>query len=162
MRRLFTVAAAAVALSIPASVAGVGLVSSGSAFAASGITCKSLKGTISGKITIGKCTPAPAGAAAKGYKSASALATSLATGGTLTWSSSGATTTVSLSTTTPTPAQGGCKKGYTEFDATGTVTAASTTGVGIPAVGDTTTARACVDLTKTGKITLVKGTAFSL
>ena len=104
MRRLFTVAAAAVALSIPASVAGVGLVSSGSAFAASGITCKSLKGTITGKITIGKCTP-PRRRGAKGYKTATALATSLATGGTITWSSSGANTTVTLSTTTPTPAQ---------------------------------------------------------
>jgi hypothetical protein len=155
MRRLFTVAAAAVALSIPASVAGVGLVSSGSAFAASSITCSSLKGTISGNITIGKCLPS----GGKGYKSASALATSLATGGTLTWSNSGATTTVTLATTSP--GQGSCKKGNVEFDATGTVTAASTTGVGIPAVGDSTSARACVE-TKNGKITLVKGTTFTL
>ena len=156
MRRLFTVAAAAVALSIPASVAGVGLVSSGSAFAASSITCKSLKGTITGTITIGKCTPS----GGKGYKSASGSAAALAGTGTLTWSKSGGTTTVTITSTTS-PGQGGCKNGYAEFDALGSVTAASTTGTGVPVVGDDTTARACVDTTN-GKITLVKGTTFSL
>jgi hypothetical protein len=155
MRRLLTGAAVAVALSIPASVAAVGVVSSAPAFASSSISCTSLKGTISGSITIGKCTPS----GGKGYKTASAPAASLASGGTITWKKSGATTTLSLAATSP--GQGGCKKGYLEYDATGSVTAASTTGVGIPAVGDTTSARACVDATN-GKIALVKGTSFTL
>jgi hypothetical protein len=155
MRRLLTGAAVAVALSIPASVAAVGVVSSAPAFASSSITCTSLKGTITGTVTIGKCTPS----GGKGYKSASAPASSLASGGTLTWTKSGATTTVSLSVTSP--GQGGCKKGYVEEDATGSVTAASTTGAGIPAVGDATSARACADISN-GKITLVKGSTFSL
>ena len=76
MRRLLTGAAVAVALSIPASVAAVGVVSSAPAFASSSISCTSLKGTISGSITIGKCTPS----GGKGYKTASAPAASLASG----------------------------------------------------------------------------------
>ena len=155
MRRLLTVAAAAVALSIPASVASVGLVSSGSAFAATKITCKGLAGTITGNITISKCLPS----GGTGYKSASAPASSLASGGTITWKASGATTTVSLSVTTP--GKGKCAVGSSEYDATGSVTAASTTGKGIPAVGQTTSAKTCVNPT-TGKITLVPGTSFTL
>ena len=155
MRRLFTVAATAVALSIPASVATIGVVQAGTAAAASSITCTSLKGTVTGTITIGKCTPS----GGKGYKSASGSSAALATGGTITWSSSGATTTISLTVTSP--GQGGCGKGYVEFDASGSVTAASTSGTGIPAVGDATSARACVNTAK-NKITLVKGTSFTL
>ena len=155
MRRLLTVAAAAAALSIPASVAGVGLVSSGSAFAATGITCKGLAGTITGTITISKCTPT---GGAK-YTTATAPAKSLARVGTITWHSSGAKTTVTLTVTSPTP--GKCAAGSTEFDATGKVTAATTKGTGIPAVGQTTAAKTCVSTT-TGKITLVPGTSFSL
>ncbi len=155
MRRLFTMAAVAVAISIPTSVAAVSAVSTGSAFAASSITCSSLKGTVTGTITIKKCTPS----AGKGYKSATGSSGSLATGGTLTWSNSGATTTVTLVVTSP--GQGLCGKGYSEFDANGTVTAASTTGTGIPAVGDTTSSKVCVNVAK-NKIALVKGTTFSL
>ncbi len=73
MRRLFTVAAVAAALSIPASVAAVGVMNAGPAFASSSITCASLKGNIASTITIGKCTLS----GGKGYKSASALATVL-------------------------------------------------------------------------------------
>jgi hypothetical protein len=154
MRRLLTVAAAAAALSIPASVASVGLVSSGSAFAATGITCKGLAGTITGNITISKCTPS---GGAK-YATASAPASSLATGGKITWKSSGATTTVSLTVTSP--GKGKCAAGSTEYDATGKVTAASTKGTGIPAVGQKTAAKTCVSAA--GKITLVPATSFSL
>ena len=155
MRRLLTVAATAVALSIPASAAALGVVQAGPAAAASGVSCGSLKGTVTGTITVKACTPS----GGKGYKSATAPASSLASGGNLTWSTSGATTTVSLSVTSA--GQGGCAKGYTEYDGTGSVTAASTSGAGIPAVGDAVSARACVSTAK-NKITLVKGTRISL
>jgi hypothetical protein len=154
MRRLFTVAAVVVALSIPASVATVAV--AGPAFAGTGITCTGLKGTITTTVTISKCTPS----GGKGYKTASAPATDLATGGNITWKSSGATTTIGDASYSG-GTQGSCKKGNDEYMFTGTVTAASTTGTGIPAVGDAVSATACVE-TKNGKITLLKGTKMDL
>jgi hypothetical protein len=153
MRRLLTVAAIAAAISIPTSIATVGV--TGPAFAASGISCTSLKGSDSGTVTIGKCTPS----GGKGYKTASGTAATLATGGNITWKKSGATTTVG-DTSVNSPGQGGCKKGSSEYDFSGKVTGASTTGTGIPAVGDAVSARACVS--KTGSLSLVKGTSMSL
>jgi hypothetical protein len=153
MRRLLKVAALAAAITIPASVATFS--AAGPAFAASGVTCTSLKGSDSGNVTIGKCTPS----GGKGYKTASGAAVSLATGGTITWKSSKATTTIG-DTSTSSPGQGGCKKGSTEYDFSGQVTAASTSGVGIPAVGDAVSARACV--TSKGGLSLVKGTKMDL
>ncbi len=158
MRRLFTAAAVAAALAVPASVATAGFVEVGTAGAASSIQCASikLKGTLAtGTLTFGKCTPS----GGKGYKTATGTTAALLAGGNITWSNSGATTTVSFTDTSP--GQGACSKGYDEFDATGTVTAASTSGVGIPAVGDVTAARVCVDTTK-NKLKLVTGTTFSL
>jgi hypothetical protein len=158
MRRLILAASAALALSIPVGAAVI--VPSAPAWAASSISCTGLKGTISGNITITKCLPK----GGKAFASASAPASSLESGGTLTWKpykGSDNTTTVSLSVTSP--GQGGCKKGYDEFDATGTVTAegGTTVGVGIPQVGDDVAARACVDTTN-GKIALVAHTSFTL
>jgi hypothetical protein len=160
MRRLLTVAAIAAAISIPASVASVGVVS-GTAFASSGVTCAKLKGTISTTVTVSKCSPS----AGKGYKSASAPSADLATGGSITWSNSGATTTIgnaSYAAVTPNV----CKKptDNTEFSFTGTVTAASTSGTGIPAVGDSVSALVCVNTESggSGDISLVKGTTLAL
>jgi opacity protein-like surface antigen len=155
MRRLLTAAAVVVALSIPASVATVAV--AGPAFAGTGITCTGLKGTITTTVTISKCTPS----GGKGYKTASAPATDLATGGNITWKSSGATTTIGDASVGGGTSQGSCKKGNIEYTFTGQVTAASTTGTGIPAVGDPVSATACVE-TKNGKITLLKGTAMDL
>ena len=156
MRRIPLVAATAAALSIPASVAAVGVVGAGTAGAAgSTIQCKSIKGTITGTITIGKCLPASK-AEKKADKTLSGVATSLATGGTLTWSNSGQQTTVALSVSSP--GQGGCKKGSVEYDASGTVTADNSL-YGL--TGDDTSARACVS-SKTGKLSLVKGTTMGL
>jgi hypothetical protein len=154
MRRLLAMAAIAAAITVPATAATVGL-AGGSAFAASSISCTSLKGTDSGTVTIGKCTPS----GGKAYKTASGEAASLATGGNITWKSSGATTTIG-DTSVSSPGQGGCKKKTTEYDFTGTVTAASTSGTGIPKVGDTVSARACV--ASSGKLSLVKGTVMEL
>jgi hypothetical protein len=154
MRRIFAVAAITAAISVPVSMASLG-VASGQAFAASSVTCSSLKGKDSGTVTIAKCTPS----GGKGYKTASGTAVTLATGGNITWKSSKATTTIG-DTSTSSPGQGGCKKGSTEYDFTGEVTAASASGTGIPAVGDTVSARACV--TSKGALSLVKGSVMDL
>ncbi len=159
MRRLFTVAATVAALAVPASVATAGFVEAGTAGAASGIQCSSvkLKGTLAGgTLTFAKCTPS----GGKGYKDATASTAALEVpNSNLTWSKSGATTTVSITATSP--GQGVCGKGYVEYDANGTVTGASTTGVGVPAVGDVISGTACIDLTK-NKLKLAPGTTFNL
>ena len=151
MRRLLAVATTVAALAVPASVATVGILPVGTAGAASGISCSKVKLTgalATGTITISKCTPS----AGKTYKSASAGSATLEAGGKLVWSSSGATTTVKITATSP--GQGPCKKNFVEFDANGSVTGASTTGVGIPAVGDTIHAVTCIDIAK-NKLKLV-------
>ncbi len=153
-RRLLTLAAVAAAVAIPVSTATV-VVGGSTAFAASSITCKSLKGTDTGTVTIGKCTPS----GGKGYKTASGSAATLATGGNITWSKSKATTTIgdtSYGTVTP----NACGKKGTEYYFDGTVTAASTMGTGIPKVGDAVSADACV--ANSGKLTLAKGTTMKL
>lgn len=154
MRRLVMAASAVIALSIPVGVAVTG--SSAPAFAGgSSIQCTGLKGTETGTVTISKCTPS----GGKGYKSASAPSADLATGGNLTWSNSSATTTVG-DVSTMSPGQGSCPKKNIEYEFSGTVTAASTSGSGIPAVGDAVTGDACVS--SKGKITLLKGTTIGL
>ncbi len=151
MRRLIAVAVTAAALAIPTTVATLGVVPVGTAGAASGITCSKVKLTgalATGTITISKCTPTPG----KTYKSASAASATLEAGGNLVWSSSGATTTVSITATTP--GQGVCAKGYDEYDANGSVTNASTSGPGIPQVGDVIHGVTCIDVAK-NKLKLV-------
>jgi hypothetical protein len=142
MRRLFTIAATAAALAVPASVATAGFVEVGTAGAVSAIQCSGVK--LTGPLASGTLT----------FSTSALLA-----GGNITWSNSGATTTVSF--TDNSPGQGACAKNYVEYDATGTVTAASTVGVGIPAVGDTTSGRVCIDIAK-NKLKLVPHTTFSL
>ena len=154
MRRLVMAASAALALSIPAGAVIVG--GAAPAWAGSSVMCTGLKGTITTTVTISKCSPS----GGKGYKSASAPSSSLATGGSVTWSKSGATTTIGNVNTTS-PGQGPCKKGSTEYVFTGTVTAASTSGTGIPAVGDAVSGSACV-ASKGGKISLAPGTTMNL
>jgi hypothetical protein len=142
--RLLVVAATAIALSIPASVAVVG--TSAPAFAASTISCTSLKGTATGTVTIGKCTPK-----SKTNKSASGAAASLVSGGTITWTPSNQTTVTKLTVTSP--GQGGCKKNNTEEDAKGTVTGGTST---YTHSGDVVSIRACFN-SQTGALSLVKG-----
>ena len=147
MRR-FIVAVSAVAC-IAAGAVGLG----GPASAASGVSCKTIKGTITTTITITACTPkVPKGADA----SASAPASSLATGGTLTWSKSGQTTVVALTVSGGT-SQGGCAKKWIEYDANGTVTGGNST---YTQVGDVVSARACVG--PTGALKLVAHTVMTL
>jgi len=154
MRRLLTVAAAAVALSIPLSAATVGLAGTAGA-ATSSITCTGLSGTITTTVKVSKCTPS----GGAGYKTATGAASSLASGGNLTWASSKATTTVGdTSAKQVTPNKCGLKG--TEYSFKGKVTAASTKGTGIPKKGDAVTALACVS--STGAITLLAGTTMKL
>jgi hypothetical protein len=148
MRRLLITVTAVATLALPATVTAFAM--SSPASAASGVTCKKLTGTISGNITISKCTPK-----SKTNKSASAPALSLASGGTLTWSKSAQTTTVNLSTSNP--GQGACKKGSSEYDVTGTVTGGTST---YTQSGDAVSGKAC--LASSGSLSLVKGTVMTL
>lgn len=145
MKKILLAAAVVSGLAVPASIAAVGL--SAPAFAASGVQCAKIGGTITSTMTISKCTPK-----SKLFKSASAPATSLAGGGTLTWAPGGQTTTVSLSVTPL--GQGGCAHNWSEFDVNGSVTADTS---GYVQVGDAVSARACVQ-NKGGKMKLVAGT----
>lgn len=162
MHRLFTAAAVAAALAIPASVATVGLVSTTAGAAGSSISCTGLKGTISGTITIKKCSPvSPVKATAKAFKSASAPSASLATGGNITWNGGGVTT-IGDAVVTGGTSQGPCKSGSDEYNFTGQVTGQTGgSGTGVPAVGDAVSASACV-ASKNGKISLAPGTTMKL
>jgi hypothetical protein len=148
-------AAVAAAVAIPVSAATVVVGGAPNAFASSSIQCTGLKGTDTSTVTISKCTPS----GGKGYKTATGTAVDLATGGNLTWSKSGATTTIG-DTSYGEITNTGCSKKDTEYSFTGTVTDASTTGTGIPKVGDSASADACI--ASSGKITLAKGTVMDL
>lgn len=161
-----TMAVIAVAISIPTSVAFTGGVQAG-ANPASSPVCARLRGNPNTSATIGKCTPTPPGKAAKGYKKgslqlSSAVLNALIAGGTitepLTWSNSGAFTTIQFSGTPSSPA--GCTNGSTKLDLVGSVIGASTTGRGIPAVGDTIKAPVC--MTPSEQFALPKGSRFKL
>jgi hypothetical protein len=118
MRRFMIVAATALALSVPTSVAVVA--TSTPAFAASTVRCTQLSGTLSGNVTLSGCTPH-----SKSSRSVTGAASSLLYGGTVTWRPSGRQTTVRL--IVKSPGQGSCRKGSTEEDATGSVTGGSST-----------------------------------
>jgi len=132
-------------LAIPAGATTMGLAGPAAA-AASAQTCTKASGSETGTITFSGCT----GGLGKG----SAVATSLATGGTITWKGKGkGTTTFSGSPTSP--GQGSCSKGSTEYDFSGTVT---TDTSGKVLVGSAVSGQAC--LSSAGAISLVKHTKF--
>ena len=158
-------AAIVAAISLPASVAWTGGVQAGASLRSSP-ACATLSGTPNTSVTIGTCTPAPAGMAARGYKKGhlqlnNNVLNALIAGGTitetLTWTNSGAATTVQFSEA---PSSAKCKQGSTEFDLVGSVIAASTRGRGIPAVGDPLKAAVC--LSPSEQFTLPKGSKFHL
>jgi hypothetical protein len=153
MRRLSVVSVAVVTLLIPASLAVIGL--AGTASAASSVACSKTTGKESGSVTITDCTPS----AGKSYKKATVPALDLAEGGTITWNG-GATTTIGDPDSSGGTGQGTCKKKNLEYFFSGVVTAASTSGAGIPAVGDAVSASAC--LSSSGKISLAPGTVLEL
>jgi hypothetical protein len=161
-----TMAAIAAAISIPAVVAWTGGVEAG-ASSRSSPACASLSGSPTTSATIGECTPAPAGNAAKGYKRGnfqlnSEIIDALNEGGTITeevtWTHSGATTTVEFSRGPSSPAK--CKPSSTQLDLAGSVIGASTNGRGIPAVGDALKGAVCESPSQ--QFTLPKGSKFHL
>ncbi len=161
MLRRFTMAAMVLAVSIPASAATIGMASAGPAFAGSSVACTRMTGSETSKagfsaFTIGRCTPS----GGRGYKSATGLSNVLNPGGRLTWSLSGATTDITISSQIVL-VPGACGRVHVEVDITGTVTGASTTGVGVPALGDFVSARFCVQVHSL-KLKLVRGTSFTL
>jgi hypothetical protein len=133
----------------------------------SGVVCGKIAvtgGLLSGTVTLSKCTPKN-----KIIGSASAPAASLATGGTLTWTDLG-TTDITMDSLVDTPANvkgqppvpgNSCKYGYDLFTFTGHVSGASEAGIGVPAVGDSMSGEACVNVAG-GSLYQVKGTSMNL
>jgi hypothetical protein len=157
MRRYLFVAATAIALCVPSSLAT--MIVGGPAFASSSITCSKLTGFTNLTIAISRCTPR----GGTGYEwLVGAAGPILSGGGPMTWEPSFALTEIGDTNVTLVLSDA-CKDptGNEEISLTGTVTEASTSGTGIPAVGDTFSALICENL-RNGKVKLVKGTEADL
>jgi len=123
--------------------------------AGSFLTCAKLKGSESTSVTVSKCAVPKADK--KTFKSLAATnAAALATGGTLTWASSGDKVTVSAPTLGAAPA-GACPAKDTGETATGTVVVGD--GV-VTHNGDPFKTTVCIS--KSGKISAAKGTVVEL
>jgi hypothetical protein len=148
---MFVVATVA-AVAVPTSIAVVTLAPQAGATVS--LTCNKLKGTTSGPVSATKCSVSKADK--KLFKTLTApSAISLATGGTLTWSSSGETVTIGSPALSS--GSGGCPKKDTEEIATGLVTGGTST---VTNAGDTFRADVCI--AGNGKIKLAKGTVVDL
>ena len=148
MRRVILGVAIVGMMAVPVGLTAVTLAPAANA---SSIGCAKLSGTITGTVTIKKCSPKN-----KLYKSLSGTATQLASGGKLTWAPGGQTTIVSAPSTSS-PGQGACKKNNTEYISSGTVTGGTSA---YTHVGDTFHSMTCVS-NKNGKIALLKGSSLS-
>jgi hypothetical protein len=158
MRRVLLVAATAVAASVPTSIGIVG--TSQPAFAGSGVTCTKVSGRFTASLVIRNCTVPPLDR--RTYGSASVVVSTLASGGTITWTKSGATTTLGPATITS-PGRGRCGVFSTEHDITATVTGGTAV---VTSAGDTFSADICVFKTTpaymASMIKIVKGTTASI
>ena len=158
MRRSLRLVAVVLALCISASVGTVGVINAGAAVAKSSVYCGKLSGSQVTAVTISECRPS----GGPGYATASQP---FVGAGVLTWSSSGATTTFGPGNFTLVGV-GGCKNGFVEWQWTSTVVAASTSGPGIPAVGDAASATWCMyynyHLREFTKVTILPGTKVHL
>jgi hypothetical protein len=158
MRRVLVAASTFIALCVPASVGLVGI--SSPAFAGSSLTCMKLSGDFNASITLRKCSVPLSDV--KSYKAASVVVSTLASGGTFTWSKSGATTSLGPATISSL-GRGRCGPYDTEQDITAAVTGGTSLLTG---GGDTFSADVCVYKTTTGSMSgmtkLVKGTTASL
>jgi len=151
MRRILVVVAACTSLAVPATVVGVTM-GAGPASAVESVQCGKLTGSILGNVTIKGCVPKN-----KADKSVTGAAGALASGGTLTWSPGGQTTVVGAPTYSPiTPGQ--CKKGWSEYETSGSVTGGTSS---YTHAGDSVRSLTCVNF-KTNKIQLLKGSILSL
>ncbi len=111
------------------------------------VSCAKVAGLATATVVVAKCTQS-----SKANAKATAAGSLVTGSGTLTWTKSGGTTIVSGSSTAV--GQGGCKKGWTEWDVSGTVTGGTST---YTATGDPVSARLCESVT--GKVALVAGTS---
>jgi len=148
MRRVLFVVATVATFAVPVTIAAYSGATAASA--TSSLTCAKLKGTATGTVEISKCSVIKADK--KTFKDLNGSSIQLATGGTLTWASSGETVIVSEPVLT-TPPTGTCKSKDSAFTATGTVTGGTST---ITNVNDTFSATVCE--ATNGKISLAKGT----
>jgi len=138
---------------VPVSIATVTLAPAANAGVS--LTCAKLSGTETGSVTVKKCAVPKADK--KTFKSLAATnAAALATGGTLTWASSGDKVTVSAPTLGAAPA-GACPAKDPGENATGTVVGGD--GV-VTHNGDPFKTTVCIS--KSGKISAAKGTVVEL
>ncbi len=114
--------------------------------AAQGPVCSKLSGTISGNLSIKKCTPT-----STTYVKAKGLASALTSSGTFKWSTSGKTTEVQ--DTLSSPGQGSCVSGSVERDVFGYVVGGTSK---YTKSGDLVFVKMCQSAT--GALTLVPGT----
>jgi hypothetical protein len=152
MRRLILVVVAVATVAVPTSIAVAALAPQ--AGAAVSLTCAKLTGTTNGPVSASKCSVSKKDR--KLFKTLTApSAISLATGGTLTWSSSGETVTIGSPTLNS--GSGGCPPKDTEEIATGTVIGGTST---VTNAGDTFRADVCI--AGNGKIKNAKGSVIDL
>jgi hypothetical protein len=152
MRRLILVVAAVATVALPTSIAVVAAAPQAGATVT--LTCAKLKGTTNGPVTASKCAVSKADK--KLYKKLTApSAISLATGGTLTWSSSGQTVTIGSPALSS--GSGHCPSKDTEEIATGTVTGGTSA---VTHAGDSFRVDVCIS--SKGKISNAKGTVVDL
>ena len=143
---------AVAALSMPVAAATVGIVgASGPAGASSPLTCTKVSGSLTGSVHFKGCTTP--------FGKGSAVGTSLATGGTISWAGKHPGS-ISLSGTVSSAGQGVCAAASTEYDASDVVTAVSGSAGSVVKVGDHGSGEFCVS--KTGHLVLVKGTVFGV
>jgi len=153
MRRVIMGVAALATLAVPVGIATVTLAPAAGATVS--LTCAKLSGSETGSVTVKKCSVPKADK--KTFKSLlAANATALATGGTLTWSSSGDHVTVGTPTLSSAP-PGTCPSKDTAEVATGTVTVGD--GV-VTHNGDTFKTTVCI--ASNGKLKNAKGTVVDL
>jgi hypothetical protein len=154
VRRLLLAATVSAALFVAGTFVLVS--NSSQAFAASSLTCTGVSGRFYANITIRKCNVPSADV--KAYKSASVSVASLTSGGTFTWSKSGATTTLDPASISS-PGRGRCGSSDTEQDITAMVTGGTSV---VTREGDSFSADVCVFKTTMGYMSgmthLVKGT----
>jgi hypothetical protein len=158
MRRIVTSVAALAFVATPISLLAVGgAAPSGAASKPASIVCTKVSGSVTGKVTVSGCT-VPKADKTK-YASASASVTTLAHGGTLTWSSSKGTTKISKPSTSTTGTACKSVKGTGEIAAKGTVLKGSTAV--ITPTGQAFAVDVCLNTTS-GAISIAPGTKADL
>ncbi len=147
------------ALAIPASgAAAVGFATPATAGPTVTTTCTSLKGTLTGNVTVSKCKGGTTGGATK-----PTLGTTLATGGTIIWKD-GNTTTIAAPTLTSVSAKkcAGYKVGGTVAALSVSATVTAQTGVGDSPIPGTAKGTVCENSPKAGDVSLPKGGKFTI